>query len=122
MSEGQKRAWFDELKIDFPNLPDEFIRMSVEAFDKEPAVFNDLFRNERKRLAKERASKDGSAPAETGRLTFAQLEERAAEFERQRVEIERESKAYVQSDPDPLTELNIEDKEKDVQSTSVEVC
>lgn len=102
-SDGQKRAWFEELRADFPNLPDEFIHTAVEAFDKEPALYNDLFRNERKRLAR-----DAGLPADTGRLTIAQLEARDADFKVQLEAIQRDTVAFITK--------NVEDKEKTVDT------
>lgn len=118
MSEGQKRAWFEELKADFPGLPDEFIRIAVDAFEKEPHIYIDLFRNEKKRQAKEaKAAKTAGhigvcplPPSEssTRRVTVAQLEEQSAKFKVQLEAIERDSKMYVIKAP-----IIVEDKEND---------
>jgi hypothetical protein len=114
MSDGQKRAWFDELKLEFPNLPEDFVRMSVEVFANDPALLHDMYKTERKRMS--RATPKAGDTRRPGSLTFEQLEERSAQFERQRAEIERDSKAYVVADPD-LPQIKLEDSEK-----TVEVC
>lgn len=123
MSDGQKRAWFDELKAEFPNLPDQFVRMAVDSFDKDPSVFNTAYRTERKRAERKAKSEpsQGHGQGQGGALTFAQLEERAEQFKVHLADIERHSKAYVVEDAAADVDL-VQLKMEDSENTPVSVC
>jgi hypothetical protein len=98
VEEGQRRAWYTELKAEFPELEDEFINLACKAFQKEPHIYVDLFKNERKRQRledREREKAGTPKPPPTSGVSIAEFERRQKSFEAHQEAIIAGSSSWV---------------------------
>ena len=120
-SAAQKKAWFTELKGEFPGIPDDFIWTSVEAFDRDPKSYTDLFKKYNKLQQRAGRGTCTTTPLPSTR-SVAQLEESTRQFEAQREIIERESKCWIVKNTEPEPEIIVvEEVKEEAQAEDVVV-